>query len=567
MNHQVDVEEIKSRIDIIDFISEFIELKKAGRNFKALCPFHSEKTPSFIVNPEKQIFHCFGCSVGGDVVTFVMKYDGLSFIEAVSSLAQRAGIVLKEHVTSTPTKDLKKKLLNAHREASVFFQDEFSRNQQAQRYMKKRGISGEAIKVFLLGFAPGEGKALLNFLKKKGFSDTDVTASGLCKSTDHGLVAIFRNRLIFPICNLRGDIIAFGGRTIKDTSFGPKYLNSPETILFKKSSELFGLNLAKNEIKKKGYAVLTEGYLDVISAHQNGIQNAIAPLGTSLTEGQVRRLRPLTKKLLLLFDADEAGISASRRALSLLYENGFHAKVLFLPEGEDPDSFLHKHGAEAFRKLFKNVTGLVDFYLSLSGDRGDIVRELMDIISKIKNGITRGDLIRELSEKTGLSEQFLREELTSLRKGVHSSSPLESSPTRSPELHLMGLFLSHPAYQHIIRDNMSLKDIGDVELSGIFEKLFESTESTLNDLHSLFNEKELSLISASTVGLFVDSEEIEQNIHDCIKSIKSRELKKKLKKIEMEIRIAEKNGESHLIEGLQQEWNALVKEVVNEGIL
>ncbi len=562
------VEEIKSRLDIVDLLSGYIELRRAGQNYKALCPFHSEKTPSFMVSPEKQIFHCFGCDAGGDIITFLMRYEGLSFPEAVASLAERAGIAVDPGpVGASSSGTLRKRLIEMHREACRFYEGELSRNARALKYLRDRGISRGTVSRFAIGFAPG-GTALLRLLRARGYSEEDILSSGLCREREGGKTDTFRNRVVFPICNIRGDVIAFGGRTIDDGAPGPKYLNSPETVLFKKSSELFGLNLAKAGIRRRGYTILMEGYLDVVTAHQHGMENSVAPLGTALTEAQAGRLTPLARKVLLVFDSDEAGIKASRRAMSLLYGAGFVAKVLLLPPGDDPDTFLRRHGREAFQRKFRDVMGLVDFYLSLPGERVEIVREVISVISKVKDAIIRSDLLRDVSEKTGLSEQFLREELNLRRRGAAVSPGDRLSAGVMPaEKTLLGIYLSYPEFAPKIREGISPAEIEDEELRAVFERLYSSSVSTLEEAAAEFSGHELSLITGAAMGLSIDSDEVGRNVDDCIRSIRCRRLKRRLKDLEVEIRIAENRGEADLVNNLQDQMNHLVKEGVDEGIL
>ncbi|NOZ25733.1 MAG: DNA primase [Nitrospirae bacterium] len=555
------VEDIKARLDIVEVLAGYIDLKRAGRNFKALCPFHSEKTPSFVVSPDKQIFHCFGCSAGGDLVTFVMKYENMSFPEAVRALADRAGIRIEEAPAGTSAAgNLRKRLLEMHRDACDFYENELRRNARARDYLRKRGLSDGTIDEFSIGFAPA-GNVLLGFLKAKGYAESDMIASGLCKETERGRLDTFRNRVVFPISNIRGEVIAFGGRTIADNARGPKYLNSPETLLFKKSSELFGLNLAKAEIRRRGYAIIMEGYLDVITSHQYGVRNSVAPLGTALTDAQAGRLKALTKKVLLVFDSDDAGIKASERSLSLLYEAGFVAKVLLLPKGDDPDTFLRKHGRDAFQRKFRDVLGLVDFFLGLHGERVDIVRSLLLIISKVPDGIIRSDLTREVSEKTGLSEQFLREELNLLRKNpARIRDDGNRSQPMSAERFLLGVYLSYPEYVDLIRESITPGEIEDPEVRGIFEKLYSSSAAVLGEVAHRLDEHELAVATGAAMGINIDSEEVERNIKDCIRTIRNKRLRRRLRDLELEIRIAEKRGEAHLINNLQDQMNLLIKE-------
>ncbi len=562
------VEEIKDSLDIVDILSEYIDLKKAGRNYKAVCPFHDEKTPSFVVSPEKQIFHCFGCGTGGDVVTFLMKHDGVPFPEAVKTLAERAGIKINgEFSRSGSHGSLKKDLIEIHGKTVLFFQDHLKNNKNAVNYLKKRGINDEAIGNFSLGFAPGSHDMLFGYLREKGYPEKTILASGLCKEGERGIIDTFRNRIIFPITNFNGDVIAFGGRTIQENFPGPKYLNSPETAIFKKSSELFGLSFSRREIQSRGYAILMEGYLDVITAHQYGIKNSVAPLGTSLAEGQVKRLKSVTRKVLLIFDSDNAGIRASKRAMSLLYEKGIVAKVLLLPGGDDPDSFLKREGADSFRRMFGKVKGLVEFYLSLSDDRVDIIRELIFIISHIKDAILRGELIKEIFEKTGLSEQFLREELAAVKKDSGRKGSTMSSKDQPTEAFLLGIYINFPEHREVIKKELSLSLIEDGTYNEIFSKLLSSETTELAGLQAMLREDEFSLLTAATMSLDIDHEQVEKNISDCIKKIREHHIKKHLRGLEIEMKLAENSRDGRLIDKLKTELNNLIKEGVNEGLL
>ncbi|MEK6529094.1 MAG: DNA primase, partial [Nitrospirota bacterium] len=275
------LEEIKSKLDIVEVISEYIPLKRAGQNWRGLCPFHAEKTPSFMVSPSKQIYHCFGCGTGGDIFTFLLKYENLSFQEALNILAEKAGVTLKKFQKNTAKTGEKESILNLHKDALIFYQNSLVKNQKAVRYLADRGINSKAQKLFFVGCAADSWDALFSYLQNKGYKAEEIKKSGLIVRGTKNYYDVFRNRIIFPIFNMRGEVIAFGGR-VMDNSM-PKYLNSPETPIFNKSRTLYGLSHAKESIKKTGTAVLVEGYLDVITAHMYGFSNTVAPLGTALT--------------------------------------------------------------------------------------------------------------------------------------------------------------------------------------------------------------------------------------------------------------------------------------------
>ncbi|MDP3260542.1 MAG: DNA primase, partial [Thermodesulfovibrionales bacterium] len=402
------LEDIKSRLDIVELISDYIELKKAGQNYKANCPFHAEKTPSFTVSQSKQIFHCFGCGAGGDIFGFVMKYENINFQEALKMLAKKAGVQLSGYRFEDGLAERKERLYVIQKEALNTFTGNLKKSKTAIAYLDKRGVSQEMVEAFSIGYADRGRKVLYDHLRAKGFDDSLITQSGLIFTGESGLHDVFKNRIIFPIFNIQGDAVAFGGRAIDDSM--PKYLNSPETLLFKKSETLYGLNVAKDEIRKKGYVMIAEGYLDVIMCYKHGFLNVVAPLGTALTTGHLQKLGRFTKKVLLVFDSDAAGIAAAKRSLSILYEHGFRSKVLLLPEGDDPDSFLRKNGSRAFQIKMSKSESMVDFILRLKGDKPDNVRTAIGIIDNAKDLILREELFRELAEKSGIREAVLRGE-------------------------------------------------------------------------------------------------------------------------------------------------------------
>jgi len=331
MNADKLLEEIKSKIDIVEFISDYVQLKKAGQNYKGLCPFHAEKTPSFMASQVKQIFHCFGCGAGGDVVSFLMKHETLSFPEALQYLAQKAGIELRDiHFIKDKSSGKRERILRLNEEAMRFFMKNISGSERSLRYLKDRGVAEESIRNFRLGYAINERDGLLRHLNKAGHADPLLAEAGLTVADGKGFRDVFRDRIIFPIFNLKNDPVAFGGR-VMDNSL-PKYLNSPETEAFKKSETLFAISMAKDEIRKAGYAIIVEGYLDAILCHQYGFGNAVAPLGTALTSKQLQKLKALTRNVVIVFDGDKAGVSAARRwassSLTIFLSRGYDSSAV-----------------------------------------------------------------------------------------------------------------------------------------------------------------------------------------------------------------------------------------------
>ena len=336
------INEIRQNNDIVDVISQYMHLKRSGRNFFGLCPFHNEKSPSFSVSPDKQIFHCFGCGVGGNVITFVSKIEGLNFVETIQMLAERANIQLPtlENSGDMQKEILKDKVYKVNEFTAEFYHQNLYKPQAkiAQEYVKKRQLSNETLKSFRIGFS-GKFDELYQELKKQGFADQEILESGLVNRNDRGqYIDRYRNRLMFPICDARGKVIAFGGRVLDDSK--PKYINSPENIVYSKGRNLFGLNVAKKGDTKK--LLIVEGYMDVISLHQRGITNVVAPLGTALTEQQGWLLRKNAEQIILSFDSDGAGLQAKIRALDVLQNMGCDIRILQVEGAKDPDEFILK---------------------------------------------------------------------------------------------------------------------------------------------------------------------------------------------------------------------------------
>ncbi len=420
MSNTTFVAELKARADIYDIVSESVRLRKSGVNWLGLCPFHSEKTPSFTVNPSKQIFHCFGCGAGGDVISFVTKRENMTFREALEVLAARYGMEIPRH---DPQKaERRDQLLQLVTEAESLFRRHLRDDSEAVRYLKKRGLDEATVSAFSIGSAPDEWRFLLNALLAKKYSAELMAQAGLVtRGKNQSFYDTFRGRIIFPIKNLYGKTIAFGGRAIKDEQV-PKYLNSPETPLYNKSEVLYGLDVAKETIKSEGFAFITEGYLDTISCHQFGFLNTVATLGTALTPGHCRLLKRFTEKVILVFDGDNAGRKAARKALRLLLAAGLDPKALVLPDGLDPDGYLRARGAEAFHALFLQAEPMVEFLIAGAIRQGEgaegltTATEALSIIAEIPNAIIRGVTLKSLSERLGVNETFLMEELGKVMK-------------------------------------------------------------------------------------------------------------------------------------------------------
>jgi DNA primase len=549
------LEEIRSQVDIVDFISDYVALKKSGQNYKALCPFHAEKTPSFMVSQPKQIFHCFGCGAGGDVVSFLMKHETLSFNEAVQVIAKKAGIKTGEFTFDKDRSEKREKLLAINRESTKYFLQNLHDSEAARTYLQKRGIEDLSVRSFSIGYAAPKRDGLMKYLKKTGYTDSLIKDAGLIMSDEKGIRDVFRGRIIFPIYNYQHDIVAFGGRVLDDSL--PKYLNSPETEIFKKGETLFGLSTAKEEIRKKGYAVLVEGYLDTIICHQYGFKNTVAPLGTALTSKQLQRLYPLAKKVVLVFDSDAAGIAAAKRSLEILAQSNFRAKVLLLPEGEDPDSFLRKKGSHSFKRMLAEALSMTEFLLNtLKADKIDAAREILRMISCIGDMIVADELLRELAEKTRIDESVLRSELKQIKKKVRTNvleglGLMKASKHREEYL-LLSAIIAFPEKAEYVLSQIDIDDLKDETIQSLFKKI-KSLGKTFT-LKSLLNEagEERALITGFSLKPGFDLEHVDRNIEDCLQAMIQKRFEEKRKQVE-------ESGDISLLNSLLKEKRELLK--------
>ena len=406
-------EELKAQLNIVDIIGREVKLKKSGSNYMGLCPFHSEKTPSFSVNESKQFYHCFGCGKSGDVIGFVQEYYKLPFMEAVEKLATENGIKLPERRSSGPKIDYDKYYGINAMAARFFYNNLGVKGNKGLAYLRRRGLTNETITSFGLGYAPAGGTALVDHLRSEGVSDEDMLKLGLANSGKNGLYDKFRDRVMFPIISTRDKVIGFGGRAIADIK--PKYLNSPESEIFLKKNNLFGLNLTKKEIDREGRAIIVEGYMDMISLYQHGVKNAAASLGTALTLNQARLLCRYSKNIVLSYDSDSAGINAALRGIDVIIEAGGKPRVMHVTDGKDPDDFIKAHGKEAFISLADDAMPATDYKLTLAKRGFDLNndRDILEYIERVvpilrELGPVELDIYaRKLSEEFGVSESAI----------------------------------------------------------------------------------------------------------------------------------------------------------------
>ncbi len=497
------IDQIRQSNNIVEVISGYLPLKKIGSNFKALCPFHQEKTPSFIVSPQKEIFHCFGCGEGGNVFNFLMKHEKTSFIEAVERLAERAGISLpKDRASreeSSRVSQERNSLFEINRHAADFFHRCLKNSisaQKAREYLNKRGLKEEIIDKFGLGYAPGSGRGLLEAAVNKGYSKELLEKAGLItfseKRNDYR-DQLF-DRIIFPISDVQSRIIAFGGRVLGERL--PKYLNSPETAVFYKGKILYALNLAKESIQKKNQIIILEGYTDVLTCHQFGVENSVATLGTALTRDHVSIISRYAEEVVIVYDADTAGVKAALRGLDLLIGSGLKVKVVALPQGTDPDDFLRSQGAEKFQREISQSLSLVDYRIKLVSQTTDlntsegkvaVVEEILPTIARIKNLIEQKEEIKKLSRLISVDEETLLLELGRINRRTYQwqepsyreelardfRDPTFQQGVLKAEKGLVQVMLNFPEEIETIRAEVAPEDFFINDLSRVVKVIYE----------------------------------------------------------------------------------------------
>jgi DNA primase len=467
---QATLERIRAASDIVDVIGSCLPLKKAGANFTALCPFHKEKTPSFNVNPHRQIFHCFGCHKGGDVFSFVKEFENIGFVDAVRRLAERAKIPLEfdSHPGEQQSRHLKDQLLQIHDQIATRWQNCLANEaagQLARDYLAKRGVSAEAVKLFRLGAAPPSWDDTVNWAKSKNYELPLVEKAGLIlrKEETGNYYDRFRGRLMFPICDEQGRVVAFSGRVLPGDDSPAKYVNSPETPIFTKSKIFFGLDKSKRAILDAGFAIVCEGQLDLIACFMAGVQNIVAPQGTAFTDQHARILKRYVDEVVLCFDSDEAGQNAAVRSLDHLLPSGLAVRVAIVPAPHDPDSFIKANGGEAFRKLVENADGFFDYYLNrlcgqndTAADKGRlaILHDMAEAVHKTGNGVLIDTYAQKTALRLGVSPESVRAEfkkvptvqtapVTGEDESFESAETTEVPRPSPHEFHLLKLLLLH----------------------------------------------------------------------------------------------------------------------------
>jgi len=581
------LEDILSRIDIVELISGYIPLKKAGRNFKALCPFHHEKTSSFMVSPDRQIYHCFGCGAGGNAFNFLMQYERLEFLEAVEMLAKKAGVVIPH--TEAGTQDaagVTTQIYKVNEAAAVYYEGMLNSpaGAQARSYLLKRGINEKIARTFRIGFAPDKWDGLINTLRGNGFSLSLLEKAGLILNRQGGgYYDRFRNRIIFPIFDIKSRTIGFGGRILgaagnaDGADAAAKYVNSPETPVYSKGRHLYGLNVSKDAIRDGDSAVVVEGYLDFIIPYSRGTSNIIASLGTALTREQARLLKRYTNSVIMVYDGDAAGEIATLRTLDIFIEEGIDVRVAPLPKGFDPDSFVGKNGIEKFSGMLAHADNLFDYKLKILRSRyrageiegkAKICSEMLATIKKFKNAVLKSEYLKKLSHELDVSEGALLEELkNSKAEKVFqiNDKPLKPRQDINPtEKLLIKLMLEENAFIERLRGAVEPADFRDERTARIVSTMLElAGQGKVPEAHKLLNyfgdSETLELICESSIASDVSEDERERLFESCLSRLKSDSSKHRMRLLHEGIKDAQHRGDDDKVNRLLRELNTLIK--------
>lgn len=581
------INQILDKVDIAEVISGYIPLKRAGRNFKANCPFHHEKTPSFVVSPDKQIFHCFGCNEGGNVFAFIMKHERMEFPEAVELMASKAGVEIPKWQASSTQHSEAIKLHSVNESAAQFYHYTLlktERSKNAYNYLKARGINEESIKKLKLGYAPAEWDSLLAHAKKKGLSDKALEKAGLViPGKDGGFYDRFRHRVIFPIISHKGQVVGFGARVLDETL--PKYINSPETPIYTKGSYLYGLNLAIEHIKQKDFVIIVEGYLDFLTPYQAGIGNIVASLGTALTTEQLRLLKRFTKNIVMVFDADSAGQSASLRGLDLAVAEDMNVKVAALPQGYDPDKFVREKGAEKFQNIITEAGNFFDYKYNLLKvgfpdndvkSKARIAGEMLLTIARLPNAIARTEYMKRLADKLDVEPQALWEEIKKVKvdrpqtagpgASISLSFSRPASCINAAEKMLLGLAMDEPRLISEIRNHLKINGINKendfkILLDSVCDYWEKNKTINIAKLANFVKKEEYCKTIVDACSVVEDITDKSKCLKDCIRNIKQSHIRDKMKDLHNQIKTAQEQNYDEEYQGrLMNEYNNLLKQ-------
>jgi DNA primase len=576
-------DDVRNQSDIVRIVSDYVTLKKRGANYLARCPFHSEKTPSFTVHQGKGIYKCFGCGAGGSVFDFIMRIDGCSFPEAIRIVAEKSGIPIPAVADSEDYKKLAEErdtILRLNQWAAEFFENQLNdprEGARAREYIESRGIREETVRQFRLGWAPDHWEALISHLRGLGATTADLDLSGLAVLKEAGgLRDRFRGRLMFPISDSQGRIIAFGGRVIGTGE--PKYLNSPETAVYTKGRNLFGLSISKNEIRAAGFAILVEGYLDCMIPFQEGVRNIVASLGTALTDGQVRLLRRYMEhpQIVVNFDPDSAGQAAAMRSIEVLLAEGFKVNILRMPTNQDPDEYVRAHGVERFKQVLKTSQPYIEYVIDNAISSYDVSRptgkveainSILPHLARMRDKVVRADYADQIADRLKVDSRVVREELrktaTNRRESLDKKAIRSAQDVTAAEKQLLAIMLANPDVRQAILSAMREEDYSELATAGVFGAIVrlelegqDTDFSRMSELVDSDRERELLAdLMISDLG-WVGGDDFDaffKHATEALSSLRRRQCDRKLEAIQIEITRAERERDSDRVLQLYHE--------------
>ncbi len=565
------VEQIKERLDITEVIGTYLKLGNAGSNLKACCPFHNEKTPSFFVSPSRQTYHCFGCSKGGDIFSFIQEIEGLDFSGSLKVLADKAGVEIKR--TDRAQTSEKEKLFAVLEEATRFFEQNLKVQKDVALYLKDRGLTGITAKKFRLGYALDQWNALYDSLKTKGYSEAVIEKAGLTIKGDKGYYDRFRSRIMFPIFDSSGRVVGFSGRIFdssgekSDSIQQAKYVNSPETSLYNKSKILYGFDKAKVSIRRSGSCVLVEGQMDILMSHQAGFENTVAVSGTAITSEHLNLIKRLSDNLIIAFDPDDAGMSASKRGVDIALSLGFDVRVALLPSGLDPADLILKD-KDKWGNILEDAQHIIDFYLDVLSRkdmdqrafRVKVGEMVLPYIARLKNKINQAHFVSEVARKLGISDEPIWEELRSISKNIESDTVSNPPVTQSNsakgtrkemvERKILGLiFLQEEVKEPIL----NIKECKEKYKNIVGEDAFK----TMQDL----NEDDKKEFIFEVEVYYGDMKNIDEEFNELMKYMEEETLKEELAEAMEKLRISENKGETELINDTLKKCQEISKKI------
>ncbi len=559
------MEELLQKINILDVVSQNVKLRKAGKDYNGLCPFHKEKTPSFTVSVEKQIYYCFGCHEGGNAVNFVMKYENMSFQEALESLAQQYGVEFKRSSGDSR----KPRQHDALLKLAEFYHRCLKQNSSALRYLAGRGIEMDIIDEFMIGFSDRNKLGLKAFMKGADIPNDHLLNTGILRVKDGEIYDIFRGRVIVPIVDVNKKVIGFGARAMEKDAV-PKYINSPESSVFSKRVSLFGIDKAKKHIVEKNEVFIVEGYFDLISLYREGVNNVVSTLGTSITEGQLSRLRNYTENVTLMLDGDEAGAKSALRLIETLSEMDINGNMVVLPDGHDPDSLIRKEGKEAVEKVIGQKKPILDYFFDyymarckLSALEGKLsfVKTVFPHVDTIRNGVKKRLYIKKLSELTGVEERYFSGEV---RTDSDKGGDRKKDPVNIIEKRVVGVLMNYPSLMEMLKGKEVIgrikdSDVGDV-LSKMFQWFEEKKHLEINGFVAILEKDEQRdfVVQTSFDMAACDEEESTRILSDYLRYVEKKHVREQATKITEKLSEAEKRGdEEAVMELLQQKRQVL----------